>query len=84
MYMHGFIPKPLCLRFHRGVADLDARDTAKTAWALARLRWNEPPLLTRLVSTAARVGGELEPQARQGETQRGFLVLKWVPSGNLT
>eukprot|EP00435_Cladocopium_sp_Y103_P015815 s1288_g3.t2 len=45
-----------------GVAELDARDTAKTAWALARLRWSEEPLLTQLVSTATRVREELEPQ----------------------
>ena len=65
--MEGLIPKHCgSLGFHRGVAELDARDIAKTAWTLARLRWDEEPLLTRLVSTAARVREELEPQARQG------------------
>lgn len=58
-----------------GVAELDARDIAKTAWALARLRWDEQPLLTRLVSTAAHVREELEPQGL-ANTLWAFATLK--------
>ena len=56
-----------------GLGELDARQTASAAWALAKLRWRDGAMLRDLQRKVVELQWELQPQARRVNFSTGYL-----------